>query len=505
MKSIYKLTYKLLIFSFVLGMTSCELEHEVYDKINTGIFPTTEADVEALITANAYFVFGPTTLFSYNAGYMIQSDHVTDHVTVSWGWQSQWNTHEADLWLINNAGRRVYDNSKYLAAMTLTMDRIKDVDMDEALLARYMAELKCGLGFLSFVLYDMYGPIPVADLETLKNPIQEKILPRLTEEQMISYIETNLLEAAAVLPYKHSEESYGRFTKGLANTLLLKLYMMTDNWTKAEAIGRELLKAEYDYALVEDYHSLFTLAGERNSEVIFASTAKRGFAEHQWHAHAYVSDFPTPGHNITKWNGYKMAWPFWETYNPSDIRRQKMVGEYTGTDGTLHSRAIDRDGGVKGLLYDGAMPEKYGFEGNIGYLCEIDIPVYRYADVLTLLAEAIVRNGNAVTGEAIDLVNQVRVTHGGLDPFTSFASVEDFLAALLLERGHEFPFEGVRRQDLIRHGKFIPFAIAKNEFEGQSTAALETMVDGQYKYEKFPIPTHIITEGKGEILQNPGF
>ena len=94
-------------------------------------------------------------------------------------------------------------------------------------------------------------------------------------------------------------------------------------------------------------------------------------------------------------------------------------------------------------------------EGVIGELCEIDMPIYRYADVLTLLSEAIVRNGNSITQEAVGLLNQVRVTHGGLKAYqlSDFASVEDFLDKLLEERGHEFYFEGVRRQDLIRHGK----------------------------------------------------
>ena len=57
--------------------------------------------------------------------------------------------------------------------------------------------------------------------------------------------------------------------------------------------------------------------------------------------------------------------------------------------------------------------------------------------------------------EAIGLLNQVQVTHGGLKAYqlSDFSSVEDFLDKLLEERGHEFYFEGVRRQDLIRHGK----------------------------------------------------
>lgn len=492
------------MLSLILNINSCTLEHEVFDKINPDIFPQNEQDVEALLSASAYHVFSAWGIFGTGAGYMTQTEQVADVATSGW-WDISWNLHEANSWFIDSDGRRMYDYSKYLASMTLNMERIKSTPITEEKLNRYTAELKCGLGFLSFLLYDMYGPIPIADLETLKDPMAEKILPRLSEEDMIAYIETNLIEAAAVLPYKYPDTDYGRFTKGLANTLLLKLYMMTENWDKAETIGRELIKPEYGYALVNDYHSLFTLSGEKNSEVIFSSITKAGSIMHSWHAHALTADYPATVPNMSKWQVFRMSWPFWESYDPNDIRREKMVGAYIGTGGQEHSRLLDRDSGVVGLLHNGAVPVKYGFEGTIGADCEVDIPIYRYADVLTLLAEAIVRNGNAVTGEAIDLVNQVRIKHGGLTGFTSFASVEDFLDAVLLERGHEFAFEGVRRQDIIRHGKFIPFAILKNQFEGKVTAGLSKQVDGRYKYERFPIPTKIITEGMGIILQNPGF
>ena len=35
--------------------------------------------------------------------------------------------------------------------MILTKDRIKDVDMEQDLKERYMAELECGMGFLAFL------------------------------------------------------------------------------------------------------------------------------------------------------------------------------------------------------------------------------------------------------------------------------------------------------------------------------------------------------------------
>ena len=59
--------------------------------------------------------------------------------------------------------------------------------------------------------------------------------------------------------------------------------------------------------------------------------------------------------------------------------------------------------------------------------------------MLTLLAEAIVREGNTVTTEAINLLNQVR-TRAGLTAYTasSFSSARDFLDKLLIERAHEF-------------------------------------------------------------------
>ena len=466
------------IATLLFLISSCTLEQEVYNKINPGMFPQNAEDVNALVNSSAYYVFSPWGIFEVAAGYVTTSEMVTDYVENTWGWTTVYNSYEANDWHIDGDYRRVYDYSQYLASMTLTMDRIKDVNMDETLKARYMAELKCGRGFLAFLMYDMYGPIPIADLETLQKPEAEIVIPRLSEEAMREYIVSNLKDAANVLPYKYEDTNYGRFTKGLANTLLLKFYMMTKQWDEAEKIGRELTKPEYGYKLVDDYNSLFSLSGEKNSEVIFSCVG-----------------------------GFKISWPAYESYDPKDKRRERIIGEYTGTEGVHHSRALDRDGGTTGILFYGAIPVKYKIEGVVGEKCEIDMPIYRYADVLTLLSEAIVRNGNSITQEAIGLLNQVRVTHGGLKAYqlSDFSSVEDFLDKLLEERGHEFYFEGVRRQDLIRHGKFIEAALAKARFAGQPTGKIETKVDGQYKYEKFPLPTHLITEGQGIIIQNPGY
>lgn len=501
-----KAKYFLLIL-LTLNLFGCKLDTEIYDKINPSLFPKNESEVKTMVTANAYHVFSPWRIFGIACGYTISSDMVTDHCENTWGWTTLYNSYEANDWHIDGDGRRIYDYSTYLASMTLTLDRIKDVPMSDKAKDQYNAELKCGLGFLAFLMYDLYGPIPVADLETLKNPIAEKIIPRLSEEDMRTFIESNLLAAKNVLPYKYESTEYGRFTKGLAVTLLLKYYMLIGEWSKAEKVGRELTDPMYGYELVKDYNALFTLSGEVNTETIFAATAKKGENETQWHAHVLTGDYPTPsGMTITKWGGYKIAWPFYETFEKGDKRLDKIAADYVGTEGVRHNRALDRDGGTVGVLYKGAVPVKYGFEGTVGEKCEIDMPIYRYADVVTLLSEAIVRNGNKVTQEAVNFLNMVR-TRAGLTAYTlsELSNVDIFLDKLLMERGHEFYLEGVRRQDLIRHGKFIETAIKKAEFAGESTAKIAVMADGKYKYEKFPLPTHLITEGQGVIKQNPGY
>lgn len=497
-----------LIFSLLLMFSSC-MENEMYDKINPEIFPKNAEDALTLVNA-AYDPFGPQgkTMFHVAGGYVAESEMVSDYADISWGWDIRYNSYEANSWCMDYVWRRIYDRFRDLSSMTLNIDRISSVEMDEKLRSRYIGEIKCARGFLAFLLYDMYGPVVIADLETLKNPFESQTLPRATEEEMQNYIETSLKEAAEVLPYKYPSSQYGRFTKGLANTVLLKLYMMTGRWEDAEKMGRELMDSQYGYKLEPDYNLLFSLAGERNAEIIYAVPCVEGVAENEWFAHVLTPDFPTPeGMNITKWNGFKMTWPAYESFDPKDIRRQRIIGEYTGTDGTVHNRKNDRDSGQQGLLYWGAIPLKYKIEGVKGQFSEVDLVIYRYADVLTLLSEAIVRKGNAVTQEAVDLMNQVRVTHGGLEPYqmSDFSSVADFLDKMLEERGHEFWWEGVRRQDLLRHGKFIEYAVKKAEFAGQPTGKITTQVDGKYKYERFPIPPMYITEGQGVIKQNPGF
>lgn len=479
--------------------SSCvDLKSEMYDVINPDIFPKNEQDALSLVTSAAYSPFRSSTWSGlYTSSY--GGIHVMTEMTTDVG-DCQWN---ADVWpdmiqmnfTPNSTGIvGVYKNYiNDLSTMTLTMQRIESIPMSESLRKRLMAELQCARGWLGYILYDLYGPIQVADPAILDKPLKDQVAPRLSQPEMVKFIEDNLKAAIEVLPptYGSKDSNYGRFTKGLAYTVLMKLYMHEKEWEKAVACGRELMKAEYGYALLDNYKDIFTLSNEGNAETIWACVCNRSVNRQLWLAHVLSGQYPTSNPKIQKWGGYRVTWDFYQTFDPQDKRLETLIGSFTAANGVTYDK--NNPGTV---FVKGAMPIKYGEDPEAtGEESQIDWIVFRYADVLTLLAEAIVRHQNNVTPEAIDLLNRVHV-RAGLSSYTlaDFDGAESFLEAVLLERGHELWFEGARRTDLIRFGKYIEYARRYKK----STTAQEYM-------NLMPLPQTIIDESKGQLIQNEGY
>jgi hypothetical protein len=114
-------------------------------------------------------------------------------------------------------------------------------------------------------------------------------------------------------------------------------------------------------------------------------------------------------------------------------------------------------------------------------IAENDWVYFRYSDVLLMKAEALLRTSQ--NGPALIIVNALRAVRGAT-PLTSLT-----LQNLLDERGREFFWEGVRRQDLIRFGEYL-------------TPTQEKTVDDP-KYLLFPIPNNQLTNQN--LVQNPGY
>lgn len=114
-----------------------------------------------------------------------------------------------------------------------------------------------------------------------------------------------------------------------------------------------------------------------------------------------------------------------------------------------------------------------------------DFPVLRYADVLLMKAEAILRGAAATHGDTpLALVNRIRERVGAKT--WSAVTLDQFLE----ERGRELVLEAWRRNDLIRFGKF------------EDSWLLKT--DADVRKRLFPIPkTKMDTNTLLE--QNPGY
>ena len=257
--------------------SACTLDTLEYGKIDPGIFPQTKDDADALVVSAAYHPFNSWYLFNSAWGYQALSDFTCDYVGLSWqGAYIGFDMTGAGGYPITDEDRTpVYIYSKYLSGMELALERIKDVPMDEEDRNVLNAQLHCAMALLAYMEYDLYGPVSLPTVESLQKPLENIITPRASEKEMQDYIETNALEAVKYLPYKWDAGMYGRFTKGCAQMVLLKLYMMTKRWADAEAVGAEIVKPEYGYELMPDYNDMLTEASSSELRLFMYETGDR--------------------------------------------------------------------------------------------------------------------------------------------------------------------------------------------------------------------------------------
>jgi starch-binding outer membrane protein, SusD/RagB family len=212
--------------------------------------------------------------------------------------------------------------------------------------------------------------------------------------------------------------------------------------------------------------------------------------------------------NPSGWNGFTTLADLYDKFSPNDKR---LVATYPGVTnvsglkvGFLQGQQVDQTGAIikdrrgnnlsftkevklietgNNLEVTGIRVVKYPPDYTNGDNSDNDYVMFRLADVLLMKAEAQIRSGNA--GAAVSSVNQVRA-RAGLSPLGSVS-----LDELLDERGRELYWEGWRRQDLIRFGKFLE-------------AFTEKPAESDPKTLLFPIPASSLAANPN-LTQNPGY
>lgn len=198
--------------------------------------------------------------------------------------------------------------------------------------------------------------------------------------------------------------------------------------------------------LTPEFVKLFCLPGDRRNDVIAGNTGanitKETFDVYQYDN---ATGMPTNVRN---------------TYDGNNVTFTKSIKLATGTyvkDGVTYTRTPDAD------LNCGATLEGWtqGYR-SIKFFPDIndynvysrnqdnDVPIFRYADIILMKCEAIVRGGTATLGDTPQsLFNQIRTYVHAPE-----LNHDPDLQEILDERGREFLDEHWRRNDLIRFGDF---------------------------------------------------
>lgn len=157
--------------------------------------------------------------------------------------------------------------------------------------------------------------------------------------------------------------------------------------------------------------------------------------------------------------------------------------------------------------FKGARFKKFEVEKGIGKHANNDFPLFRYADILLMKAEAIMRinaNGGTPTSQIgvdpVALVNEVRA-RAGAELYTAGTLTFD---ELLAERGRELAWEGTRRTDLIRFDQFTKAWRFKGGTEPDLITLFPTGQSGRYRM-LMPIPEFVINANPAAYTQNDGY
>ena len=396
------------------------------------------------------------------------------------------------------------------------IDRVPAIDMDATRRDQIVGEAKFLRAVHYYFLAGLFGGVPLK-LEPTTS-IEGAILPRASAKDTWAQIQKDLTEAAAVLPASWPAADFGRATKGAALTLLAKSYMQgaatgaTDAADYAKAVTAFKTVQGLGYSLDPNYASLFDGSNEKSPEIIWSiqnvRQAGAGGYLSQWFAPITSPQIYQPGGQ----NQFQAERPFYDSYNPTDIRKAGTWNTsitYNGktvtwawTSGVQTASNYGSTGPTPRKFLDLGAPANGAEEPDFTFL--------RYADVLLGLAESI----NATSGptaEAYAAINQVRA-RAKVPNLTAGLTAAQFRDSVFLERRYEFAMEMHGVFDNRRNWTWAKSRVEANMAQISAlnrspfTSSVEKFNAAPIpdKWKLYPIPAHAC-ELNPELEQNPGW
>jgi tetratricopeptide (TPR) repeat protein len=351
---------------------------------------------------------------------------------------------------------------KGIQRTNVVLDRITNISstiITDADKKQIIGEAKALRAHYYFELVRLFGGVPLYLHEVKDN--SSSFINRSSVDEVYNQIITDYSDALSLLAPPAKFPQSGVVTKGMVATELGLVYLTRKDYAKATPLLQSL--TQMGYGLLPNYADVFKLANKNSKESIFEVQYKAG-TDGQSSSFIYKFIPVTPNttnilgvnYNNTS-GGFNVPTPdIVAAYEKGDVRLDASIAVAKGkfnsnvdfiADSVVSVLNPSTQGSVSKMFIRKFYNKPYGLQNNT----DDNWPLYRYADVLLMLAESLNEQGKSA--EALPYLNQVR-SRAGLTPATS--SDQATLRNIILhERRVELAFENHRWFDLLRTGQAI--------------------------------------------------
>jgi len=322
----------------------------------------------------------------------------------------------------------------------------------------YRKEARVLRALAYYHLMDLFGKAPFV---TENDPINT-VGPEYNRQQLFTFIET---EINAVLPDLKAPKAneYGRLDQAVANMILAKMYLNAEVYIGVNKYQDCMTKCTAimtgGYALNTNYLNNFKGDNHTSNEMIFTLQSNGDVTQNYGPTTVIINGQV----GSLEGNGSQFGVGGWG--GALRLRKQfvqKFEGGAFNTDArkTIISanRSIDindisnKDQGY--VLGKFSNISSTGAIGSSTTFVETDFPLFRYADVLLMMVEAQVRKDGTANATSLGYINSLRERANGGSTAANISIADLTLDFIIDERSRELHWEGHRRQDLIRFGKY---------------------------------------------------
>jgi hypothetical protein len=452
------------------------------------------SDVVTKDAGEAAFLRGIINLedFSADAVKNRWGDDGLDQLTTTSGWNPN-----------NKFFRYLFDRAYYTIPQSNNLIKIlKETKTDIPDRENHIAELRFLRCLAYYYVIDCFGKGPLVTEDDINTTTPKK---ESTRKELFDFVEKDLLDAEQTIT---ATKSYGKANKAAVQMLLAKLYINAEVYTGTARYNDALayvnkVLADSQYSLAPNYVSVFSGDNNTSPEIIYTLIADPVVSQSYGNTTYIVNgslSTETVNPNLfgatDGWGGHRATKAWYGLFNGGNLvgsndDRAKLFWT-TGHSYEMNNYKTWADGypsvKFRNSNYSGTSSST-SFSGT-------DFPLFRLADAYLMYAECVLRGvtgGNA--GQALTYVNDVITRSKG----TAITASQLDLNFILDERARELNFEGHRRTDLIRFGKFTGGSYLWPWKGGVKDG---TSIPDTYKL--YPIPTSAL-QANSNLTQNPGF